>query len=124
MNLFRTWLSKRKPVFFENSKVPVWFSKILPVEVNTVDVLCFVFCANEVSKTSARHKTIHYMQRLETLFVLRLLLYSLYFLRGLILTRSFRASFDQNPFEREALENQRKTTYLSKRPLWNWKNYR
>ena len=53
-----------------------------------------------------------------------ILCFVFYFLWGSLRHRSFVEGYRQNPFEKEAHDNQRKTTYLSKRPLWNWRNYR
>ena len=124
MSVISKWLSKREPLVFENSRIPVWLSKISPIEINAVNVLFFVFCRGELTKTSKRHETIHYVQQIEMLFLLHWLTYTFYFLWGSLKNRSFEKGYRQNPFEKEAYENQRKTTYLSKRPLWNWKSYR
>ena len=32
-------------------------------------------------------------------------------------------AYRENPFEREAYANERKYTYLEKRPLWSWTAY-
>ena len=124
MSVIRKWLSKRAPWVFENSKVPVWLSKIAPIEIDAVSILCFVFCRGALSKTSRRHETIHYIQQLEMLFLFHWVVYLFYFLWGFLKNRSFVKAYEENPFEKEAYDNQRKPTYLSKRSLWNWRNYR
>ncbi len=121
--LVRKWISRRKPFVFENSKLPVWLSKIAPIEINAVSFACFVFCRGELSKTSRRHETIHYHQQLEMIFVGQWLLYGLFCLIGLVRYRSGKKAYYENPFEREAYDNQKKYTYLEKRPLWSWTNY-
>jgi len=124
MSVIRKWLSRRTPWVFENSKVPVWLSKVAPIEIGAVNILCFVFSRGALTMTSRRHETIHYIQQIEMMFLLHWLVYSFYFLWGSLKNRSFIEGYNQNPFEKEAYDNQRKTTYLSKRPLWNWRNYR
>ena len=124
MQFFKRWLSKREPWVFEHSRLPVWLSKVYPIEVNAVSIACFVFCRGELSKTSRRHETIHYVQQLEMFYVGQWLAYAYYYAKGLIMFRDAKKAYYENPFEREAYENHRKTTYLAKRPLWNWKNYR
>jgi len=121
--LVRKWISRRKPLVFENSKLPVWLSKIAPIEINAVSFACFVFCRGELSKTSRRHETIHYHQQLEMIFVGQWLLYGLFCLIGFVRYRSRKKAYYENPFEREAYDNQKKYTYLEKRPLWSWTNY-
>tara|TARA_R110000824_G_scaffold60050_12_gene160919 strand:+ start:348 stop:722 length:375 start_codon:yes stop_codon:yes gene_type:complete len=124
MSVIRKWLSRRAPWVFENSKIPGWLSKIVPIEINAVSILFFVFCRGDLSKTSRRHETIHYIQQLEMLFLFHWVTYLFYFLWGFLKNRSFVKAYKENPFEKEAYSNQRKTTYLVKRPLYNWRNYR
>ena len=124
MSVIRKWLSKRDPWVFENSKVPVWLSKVAPIEISVVNILCFVFCRGKLSKTSRRHETIHYIQQLEMMFLFHWVAYLFYFFWGSLKNRSFVKGYRENPFEKEAHDNQRKPTYLSKRSLWNWRSYR
>ena len=42
MSIMKKWLSKREPWIFENSKIPVWLSKVSPIEINAINILCFV----------------------------------------------------------------------------------
>ena len=121
--LVRGWISRREPFVFENSKIPVWLSKVAPIEINALSFACFVFCRGTLSKTMRRHETIHYHQQLELAFAGQWLLYGLFSLVGLVRTRSGSEAYHNNPFEREAYENQKKFTYLEKRPLWNWTKY-
>ena len=123
MKWFQRWISKREPWVFENSNLPVWLSKISPIEIWAFSFMCFVFCRGEMSKTTRRHETIHYHQQLEMLFVFQWIAYAVFWLIGLVRYRSGAEAYRQSPFEREAYENQKKYTYLEKRPLWNWVNY-
>jgi hypothetical protein len=120
---FQNWLSKRKPWFFNNSKIPVWLSKLAPIEIWALSFACFVFCRGEISKTTKRHETVHYHQQWELLFVGQWILYALFYLIGLVRYRNGQQAYRENPFEREAYDNQKKYTYLEKRPLWNWIHY-
>lgn len=123
MSWLQKWISKRSPWVFENSRIPAWLSKISPIDIWAVSIACFVFCKGDISKTTRRHETVHYHQQLELLFVGQWLLYGLFFLVGLVRYRSGKKAYRENPFEREAYDNEKKYTYLDKRPLWNWKNY-
>ena len=121
--LVRGWISRRKPFVFENSKITVLLSKVAPIEINALSFACFVFCRGTLTKTLHRHETIHYHQQLELGFVGQWILYGLFFLVGLVRYRDGKEAYRLNPFEREAYCNQKKFTYLEKRPLWNWARY-
>ena len=123
MNFLQRWISKRRPWVFENSKLPVWLSKLAPIEIWAMSFACFVVCRGEMSKTTRRHETIHYHQQLELLFVGQWILYASFWLIGLVRYRNGKKAYYENPFEREAYDNQKKYTYLEKRPLWNWVRY-
>ena len=123
MKWLQEWISNRTPWIFEKSKVPVVLSKLSPIDIWAVSIGCFVFCKGKMSKTTRRHEIIHYHQQLELLFVGQWLLYLGFFLYGLLKHRSGKTAYRENPFEKEARDNEKKYTYLRKRPLWNWKNY-
>ena len=57
------------------------------------------------------------------LFVGQWILYATFWLIGLVKYRSGKKAYYENPFEREAYDNEKKYTYLDKRPLWNWVHY-
>jgi hypothetical protein len=119
----RSFISKRRPRIFEDSKIPVWLSKISPIEIGALSFACLVFARGKINKTTRRHEIIHYHQQLELLFVFQWILYALFWLVGLVRYRSPKLAYRENPFEREAYSNAKKTTYLEKRPLWNWRHY-
>ena len=50
-------------------------------------------------------------------------MYGIFWVVGLLRYRNGKKAYYENPFEREAYDNQKKYTYLEKRPLWNWVNY-
>jgi len=123
MPVLQHWISQREPWIFENSKLPVWLSKISPIEIHAISLGCFVFSKGKVSKMTRRHETIHYHQQIELLFVGFWIMYAFFWWQGLIRYRNGKEAYRQNPFEREAYDNERKYTYLKKRPLWNWVQY-
>ena len=120
---FQRWLSARTPRVFENSRVPVWLSKIAPIEISGISLLGFIFCRRPVTKTELRHETIHFHQQIELLFIGFFLLYVLFWVANLVRFRDPKRAYYESPFEREAYTNERKYTYLKKRPLWNWIHY-
>ena len=123
MSWLQSWISKRTPWVIENSKVPVWLSKISPIEIHAISFACFVFCRETLSKTTLRHETVHYHQQLELLFVGFWVLYVFYYLKGLARYFNGKEAYKNNPFEREAYDNERKTKYLERRQLWAWREY-
>ena len=123
MEIVRKWISRQEPFVFENSKIPVCLSKLSPVEINALSFACFVFCRETLSKTTLRHETIHYHQQLELLFVGFWALYVFFYLRGLARYFNGEKAYRNNPFEREAYDNERKIKYLERRQLWAWRDY-
>jgi hypothetical protein len=123
MQWLRNWLANREPFYFENSRVPVWLSKIAPIEIGAINIGFLVFSRGQISKTTRRHEKIHYIQQIELLFVLHWILYGAFWLIGLVRYRDGAKAYREIPFEREAYANQKKYTYFQKRPFWNWVNY-
>ncbi len=111
------------PLMFENSKVPVWLSKIVPIEVGAFSFAIFVFSRGEMSERTKRHETIHYKQQLEMLFVFQWIMYGVFHLRGLILGLNGVESYFQNPFELEAYDNDKNENYLNERKPYAWIKY-
>ena len=83
----------------------------------------FVWSRGRLTERVKIHETIHYQQQLELLFVFQWLLYSIFWLWGLIRYRSFKQSYRENPFEREAFANESSQTYLPTRSRYNWRRY-
>jgi hypothetical protein len=122
-------LRNLRPIFFENSKIPVWLSKVAPLEIGAICVGPLVFARGEVTDISRRHETIHFQQTLETLVIGMILFYLFDFIRGLWKYRnSWLGSNNQrgHPYqsagnkayhqiraEQEAYANERSPDYLS-----------
>jgi hypothetical protein len=111
------------PVFVENSKVPVWLSKISPIEIGAISLGVFVFSRGTISETTRRHETIHYHQWRELAFLLFPILYGLFWLVGFARYRDGVKAYYAIPFEREAYVNDDNPDYLEKRPFWAWRKY-
>jgi hypothetical protein len=112
-----------EPWFINNSKVPVWLSKIAPINIWAISVGLWVLCRGEMNKTTRRHETIHFQQQLELGFVLQWILYGAFWLVGLVRYRNGAQAYRENPFEREAYSNEKKRTYLEKRKRYAWVSY-
>lgn len=116
---------RKKPFFFENSKVPVWLSKFAPITISAITLGPFVFSRGVLSEKTKRHETIHYQQYLETLFIGFLLIYIYDFLyAALIAKKGFsRDAYLAIRFEQEAWGNHDDVDYLKKRKRFNWLSY-
>tara|TARA_R110000824_G_scaffold235912_1_gene424696 strand:+ start:169 stop:525 length:357 start_codon:yes stop_codon:yes gene_type:complete len=113
-----------KPWTFEDSKIPVWLSKVAPIEIWALSFACFVFCRGKLSEETKRHETIHFQQQLEMLFVFQWFLYGLFWLIGYVKYRDGRKAYHRNPFEQEAYENESFENYLSSRKRFFWWKYK
>lgn len=115
-----------KPIFIENSRIPVWLSKVAPIEINAITLFCFVLSRGEISERTRRHETIHFQQYLEMFIIGFLLIYFFDFLYlALIRKKGFsRDSYLAIRFEQEAHENDDFINYLDNRKRYAWRKYR
>ena len=111
------------PIFFENSRVPVWLSKIAPINVYAFSFAIWVWCRGVMSERTKCHETIHYKQQLEMLFIGQWVLYGLFHVIGLARYRDAKKAYYENPFEREAYDNDDDIDYLDERKHFAWINY-
>ena len=109
-----------KPKFIENSKFPVWLSKITPIEVWAVNIGPFVWCKGRMSESDKVHETIHYQQQLELLFVFQWALYFLFYIVGWLRFGNGLLAYLNNPFEIEAYDNEKNENYLLTRKRYSW----
>ena len=113
-----------KPYFIEDSRIPLWVSKITKLNVWAVSFFIFVFCAGKLDERVKRHETIHFQQQLELLFVFQWLLYGIFWLWGYWKLRDGKKAYYRCPFEQEAYENQHNLNYLEFRKRYNWIKYK
>lgn len=111
------------PIFFENSRVPIWLSKIVPINVYAFSFAVWVWCRGVMSARTKNHETIHYVQQRELLFVFQWLLYAAFHLVGLVKYRDGETAYRENPFEREAYANDENLEYLKERKHFAWIKY-
>jgi hypothetical protein len=114
-----------KPIFVENSKVPVFLSRFAPIEIGAITFFCLVFSRGEISEETRRHETIHFQQYLETFVVGFLLIYIFeYLYSALIKKKGFsRDSYLAIRFEQEAWTQDKDVDYLKTRKRFSWLNY-
>ena len=123
---YRLFMSLRlsKPVFIENSKIPVFLSCFSPIEINAITLGPIVISVSKASDTTRNHETIHWQQYLELGILLFPVLYFIYWVIGVIKYRSGRIAYYQIPFEQEAYKNQENRYYVLGRKRWCWRRYK
>jgi len=109
-----------EPKFIENSKIPVWLSKIAPIRIGAISLVFWVFARGTMSDSMKRHETIHFRQWLELGIIGFAFLYGLFWLIGLIRFRDAKAAYRRSPFEVEAYDNEADETYLDNRRWYAW----
>ena len=114
-----------KPLFFENSKIPVWLSKVTPIEISAITLFCFVFSRGDISEKTRRHETIHFQQFLETFVLGFIVIYFFDFLwAALVKKKGFsRESYLSIRFEQEAHACDDYDRYLDERLRYSWNTY-
>ena len=115
---------KCKPKFIENSRLPVWLSKIAPIQIWAVSAAFWVWCRGELSEKTKRHETVHYQQQLELLFILQWICYGICWLIGFAKYRNGKKAYYQNPFEQEAYYLQELEDGLASRKRYGWVKYK
>jgi len=116
-------LKTLKPKFFENSRVPVWLSRIAPINIFALSVGPFVWCSSELDEDTKRHETIHFQQQLELGFLLQWILYGAFYLYGYIKYKVGSEAYMSIAFEKEAYANAEDEGYLATRPRYAWLKY-
>lgn len=109
-----------RPWFFENSSIPLWLSKLAPIEIGAITIGPFVFSRGEMSEETRTHETIHWQQYIETGILGFIILYYLYYLIGYIKYRDGQVAYMQIPFEQEAYEHDAKPVYPVIRRRYAW----
>jgi len=109
-----------KPIFIENSKVPVWLSHLAPINIGAITLFFLVFSRGEMDKRLKRHETIHFQQMLETLVIGFLLLYLWDYVRGYIKYKDGAKAYRRIRAEQEAYGNQHLVVYPEKRKRYQW----
>tara|TARA_R110001583_G_scaffold46363_1_gene145484 strand:+ start:23 stop:442 length:420 start_codon:yes stop_codon:yes gene_type:complete len=109
-----------KPIFINNSKIPVWLSRLSPINIWAFSFFIFVWCRGEIAEKTKRHETIHFQQQIELLFIVQWILYGIFYLFGLAKFKSGEKAYRSNPFEVEAYNNDQDENYLQNRKRYSW----
>jgi len=110
-----------KPIFIENSKIPVWLSYLSPITIGAITLGPFVMSRGLMSDTTKTHETIHWQQYIELAIIGFPILYLAYWLVGLVKYRSGSIAYYQIPFEQEAYSNEENPYYVLTRKRWGWR---
>lgn len=105
----------------KHSRLPKLISWFFPVWAFAFGP--FIFIRDEGNDRLVNHETIHVVQQYEMLFVFQWVLYLFFYIFGLIRYRDVKKAYRENPFEKEAFENDANLSYLVNRPFWAWTKY-
>ena len=111
---------KLKPIFVENSAVPVVLSHVAPIQIGAITMGFIVFSRGKMSPRLKRHETIHFQQFLETLFIGFVILYLWDWLINLVKYRNGKQAYYMIRAEIEAYQNDDIEDYLENRPRFKW----
>jgi len=109
-----------KPIFIENSKIPVWLSYLAPINIGAITLFFLVFSRGEISEETKRHETIHFQQMLETFLIGFIILYYWDYLKGYIKYKNGRIAYLSIRAEQEAYHKDTLISYESERKRWRW----
>jgi len=112
-----------KPLFIENSKIPVYLSKIAPIDIGAITLGPIVISRDEMSEATKRHETIHYQQFLELAFIGFIILYFGWWFFNLLKGQDGESAYFNIPFEAEAYANHDDENYLKNRKRYSWIYY-
>ena len=112
-----------EPFIFENNKIPIWLSKIAPINIFAISLFIFIFCKETLTTKYKLHEIIHFQQQLELFFIGFLILYGLFYIIGYLKYKNGQEAYYQNPFEKEAFDNQNTINYLINRKRFSWIKY-
>jgi hypothetical protein len=111
-----------KPLFVENSKIPVWLSYVAPIEIGAITLGPVVISRGEMSEATKRHETIHFQQFLELAFIGFIFLYFGWWTLNLLKGQKGDEAYFNIPFEKEAYQNHDDEHYLENRKRYCWWN--
>jgi len=108
------------PIFIENSKIPVWLSKLSPIDIYAISLGPFVISRGTFNTKTRIHETIHYKQWVELGFIGFLLLYPAFWIVNRARGMSGSDAYFNIPFEVEAYDNQGDLGYIFSRKPYAW----
>lgn len=116
MKKIRFWA----PWFIENSRIPIWLSKVAPIEINAITLGPFVISRSKMSEKTKRHETIHYQQYLELGFVGFWFIYVWDYFKGILKYNDGAFAYYNIRLEMEAYKHETDEDYLEVRKRYKW----
>lgn len=116
-------MSKRFPIFIENSRIPVWLSYISPITIAAITLGPLVFSSGIMSEKTKNHEAIHWEQYKECFIFGFLILYFIFWFVGLLRYKSGSIAYQMILFEQEAYDNQHNASYPKERKRYSWVKY-
>ena len=108
-------------LFIEYSRVPVWLSKLAPIEINAICLGPVVFSRGKISQRTKNHERIHWEQMKETAIIGFLLIYLYdYLYNRYALRMEGSKAYRNTRAEIEAYGYQTKEDYLLTRKRFTW----
>jgi len=124
MKSFSKLLRDSKPIYIENSKVPVILSYIAPITIGAITLGPFIFSRGVMDEDTRQHEAIHWQQYIDCAIIGFPLLYLFYYIWGYIKYRDQLPAYLSIPFEQEAYVKEQEEDYLQNRKRWNWLQYK
>lgn len=109
-----------KPIFIENSRIPVWLSKVSPITIGAITLGFVVIARGEMDEKLRNHETIHYQQYLDLFFIGFWFVYLWDWFIGLLIHKQGNISYYCIRAEQEAYVNDSNLEYLATRKRWAW----
>jgi len=113
-------MRKWKPIFVENSRLPVILSFFSPISIGAITLGFMVFAKDEMDERVRNHETIHFQQFLETAFIGFFLLYVWDWIVGCLRYGNGQLAYYHIRAEQEAYRNDMDLDYLVTRKRWAW----
>jgi len=109
-----------KPIYIENSKIPIWLSYLAPISITAITLGFLVISRDEMSDITKNHEAIHCQQYLETGFIGFILIYFWDYLVQYIKLRNGTQAYYNIRAEKEAYKNHEDFNYIQTRQRWAW----
>ena len=108
-------------MIIKNSIVPKLASVF--IDVYAITLWPFIFVRDEGNPITLNHENIHLKQQKELLLVGFYVLYTIFWLIGMVKYKNSHKAYVEIPFEREAYANQGDWVYILNRKRHSWTKY-
>ena len=113
-------MRRLRPIFIQNSRVPVWLSKVAPITIGAITLGFIVFSRGKMDERTKNHERIHFQQFLETLFIGFILLYIWDYFWCYMRYSDGKVAYRYIRAEQEAYDHDHDQQYVYTRKRWSW----